>query len=224
MKISRAKKMELIWKLFLSLAFVFLALSFLPGEGIIFAVLFLATVIALAYGAKRELGSWGKAVAKIEGFFLGISKPLAITMLLGIIVPMIALAAGVRISNADFFFESEEYFRVGIVVLAFAPFLEEIFFRAFILNYSKKLLERFRVKRAEIAAVLFSSVLFSLAHNLSQPSPIFPHYLIFFALIFLVGVIYAYQFLRKGLVSTIWLHGLYNLWAVLLVSLFSGAA
>ncbi|MEM4662904.1 MAG: CPBP family intramembrane glutamic endopeptidase [Candidatus Diapherotrites archaeon] len=106
---------------------------------------------------------------------------------------------------------------VFIVILA-APILEEILFRGIILKYTKKILEIFKFYWAETGALMFSSFIFGMSHTLGSLETMKDIGVI--AATFFIGIILGKHYLKEGLVSVMWLHGLYNLLVFLVLYSF----
>lgn len=213
---NESEGFDLHQKALFIIALVLLYLSFLGGFfGLALFISFFCCIFGIVALEKNKVGDLKKAAVKTFGFFSKLGNPLLMCFITVFLVSLFFYyALGSEVENvSDIGYNS----RLIFIILLTAPILEEIVFRWFLLNQTKKLLEHLNFKHATLAALLFSSAAFGIAHTLGVVSSVRDIGIIIAT--FLVGVIIGKQFLKEGLVSATWLHGTYNL--ILFLALYN---
>jgi|GEM_PF-2761033 len=196
-----------IQKILFAIALVFLYFAYSGGfTGLSFLFAFAASIFAIAFIERKKGVNFKHSLYNVLGFFEKLGVPLALCVFISTSVIFVFLLFGTTVENVS---KVPYMHRAVFLMILTAPFFEETLFRGIILNYSKKILEKLMVSRAELFALLFSSALFGFAHTYGLVNSVADIGLILAT--FSIGIILGRQFLKEGLISAIWLHGIYNL-------------
>jgi membrane protease YdiL (CAAX protease family) len=113
-----------------------------------------------------------------------------------------------NVDNPYDFFNSD---KIGVIIFAiilvtfFAPIVEELFYRW-------TMIESLKQGLGKTATILFSALIFSLAHSLADLSYSFTFFVIHLIVTFLLGIILGYVYYQTNkVIITILIHGLWNL-------------
>lgn len=199
---------ETLKKILLLIALIFLYLIYSGGlAGLIFLFYFALTLCTMVFIEMKAGASTKEALAKVFGFFEKLGVPLAqCFVIVTLVIAAFFMLFGTPVENIS----KVPYMQRSVfLIILIAPIAEEVTFRGIMLGYGKKLLEKLKVSHAELFALVLSSLLFGLAHAYGTLRSIADIGLVLAT--FIVGLILGRQFLKEGLVSAIWLHGIYNL-------------
>lgn len=205
---KKKESSDRIGRLFLGLSLVLFIFSFIRGRvGVMFLVMTFVFFFVAILIQKSLWSSWGKAVRWFIDFFKDVSWYYFVLLGITLLVSMLLSFFTPKISNLDRAIELAPAEWMIITGIAAGP-LEELLFRAGILNLARKTI--FRLSRyKDWYAILLSSAVFALVHVIGDNAALYlPVYII---PTFIIGAVLGTIYLKKGLAEVMWIHSIFNL-------------
>ncbi|MBI2129158.1 CPBP family intramembrane metalloprotease [Candidatus Woesearchaeota archaeon] len=200
------------WILFFAL--ITFILSFSIGfKGLFFLSLTIGLFFLAIFMKKRETDNWSDGFNWFIDFFREISVYFFGTFIIAIIVGLFFEMSGLKLSDLETVFKFFPPTYLLFFGLLAGP-LEELVFRWGILNWTKKIISKW-TEHAEVISLVFSSLLFGLSHLYFGSGPAI-YTILYLIPTFIIGLIFGKIYLRKGLITVMWLHSLYNMFVIFL--------